>query len=402
MKKNDKTPNAIEVRNISKSFRLPHNRQNSIKGRIINLFQKGDRSYETQEVLKDVSFDVKKGDFFGIVGRNGSGKSTLLKILAGIYTTTGGSVQTNGSLVPFIELGVGFNPELTGRENIYLNGALLGFDHDEMSAMYDEIVAFAELERFMDQKLKNYSSGMQVRLAFSIAIKAQGDILILDEVLAVGDEAFQRKCSVYFEEIKRDKSKTVVLVTHSMDSVRKYCNRAILIRDGKIVTNGSPDEVADEYSLNNIEDSNSIKQPDRKEQESTVKPKISIKLLSKPILDNTDDLEINILYKNIDTREVYSKVVINYQGVPIMAANSKLLYNMVTSDTIEHTVKYKLPLKGFNKGEINIVALLVDSKKELNIADFGYNNELSIIVKNPETGNKIGGIMKDAGAMRRG
>ena len=148
-------------------------------------------------------------------------------------------------MVPFIELGVGFNPELTGRENIYLNGALLGFSHKEMSEMYNEIVRFAELEPFMDQKLKNYSSGMQVRLAFSIAIRAKGDILVLDEVLAVGDAAFQKKCNDYFESLRG--KQTVILVTHSMENVEKYCSRAILLENGKIVKDGSPKKIAQAY-----------------------------------------------------------------------------------------------------------------------------------------------------------
>ena len=178
---------ALEVKNVSKSFRLPTEQASGIKQAFVN-WTKGIKGYKEQKVLKDISFKVKKGDFYGIVGRNGSGKSTLLKIISQIYTPESGTVKVDGTLVPFIELGVGFNPELTGRENIYLNGALLGFSKEEISAMYNEIVEFAELEEFMDQKLKNYSSGMQVRLAFSIAIKAQGDILVLDEVLAVGDE----------------------------------------------------------------------------------------------------------------------------------------------------------------------------------------------------------------------
>ncbi|MFQ9338794.1 MAG: ABC transporter ATP-binding protein, partial [Varibaculum sp.] len=168
-----------------------------------------------------------------IVGKNGSGKSTLLKLISQIYTPNTGTIEVDGKLVPFIELGVGFNPELTGRENVYLNGAMLGFSNDEIDAMYDDIVEFAELGDFMEQKLKNYSSGMQVRLAFSVAIKSQGDILVLDEVLAVGDEAFQKKCQNYFFEAKRNK-KTVILVTHSMPDVRRYCDRAMLIQDGYI------------------------------------------------------------------------------------------------------------------------------------------------------------------------
>ncbi len=240
----------VSVEHVSKSFKLPHENHSGIKDLLIN-FRKREKGYETQQALKDISFEIKKGEFFGIVGRNGSGKSTLLKLIAGIYTPDSGSVQVNGSLTPFIELGVGFNPELTGRENVYLNGALLGFDRDEMDDMYDDIVDFAELERFMDQKLKNYSSGMQVRLAFSIAIRVKSDILILDEVLAVGDEAFQRKCLDVFEQYKADKQ-TIILVTHDMTTVKKYCTRAILINDGNILTEGSPYDISEEYTrLNN-------------------------------------------------------------------------------------------------------------------------------------------------------
>lgn len=243
------TENAISVRNINKSFKLPHDNHSGIKQFIIGLFKKNrKKGYEIQHVLNDVSFDIKKGEFFGIVGRNGSGKSTLLKLISGIYTPDSGSIQINGSLVPFIELGVGFNPELSGRENVFLNGALLGFSKKEMEEMFDDIVSFAELEGFLDQKLKNYSSGMQVRLAFSIAIRSRSDILVLDEVLAVGDEAFQRKCNMFFEQVRKDKSKTVILVTHSMESVRKYCSRAILITEGSINVVGEPDRVASAYS----------------------------------------------------------------------------------------------------------------------------------------------------------
>ena len=236
---------ALSVKNMSKSFRLPTEQASGIKQAFIN-WTRGIKGYKEQRVLRNISFDVKKGDFFGIVGRNGSGKSTLLKLISGIYVPDRGKIEVNGSLVPFIELGVGFNPELTGRENVYLNGAMLGFSVKQIDAMYDDIVEFAELEEFMDQKLKNYSSGMQVRLAFSVAIKAQGDILVLDEVLAVGDEAFQRKCYNYFAQLKREK-KTVILVTHDMESVQRFCNKAILINDGKIQLSGSATKVAQLY-----------------------------------------------------------------------------------------------------------------------------------------------------------
>ena len=235
---------AISVKNLHKSFRLPTERAWGLKQAIFNRL-KGIKGYKEQKVLSGISFDIHRNEFVGIVGRNGSGKSTLLKTLAKIYFPEKGTVDINGNLIPFIELGVGFNPDLTGRENIYLNGALLGFSHKEMDAMYDEIVDFAELRPFMDQKLKNFSSGMQVRLAFSIAIRARGDILLLDEVLAVGDAAFQQKCNNYFNEIKG--KQTVILVTHSMENVRKYCSRAILIEDGKIKLDGDPKKVADAY-----------------------------------------------------------------------------------------------------------------------------------------------------------
>lgn len=235
----------LSANNVTKNFRLPHERANSLKTSILHVLNR-DRGYDIQHALRDISFSVKKGEFFGILGRNGSGKSTLLKILAEIYQPNEGSVGRIGKLVPFIELGVGFNPELTGRENVYLNGALLGFSEREISEKYDEIVEFAELEEFMDQKLKNYSSGMQVRLAFSIATRAEADILLVDEVLAVGDADFQRKCFDYFKGLKNSK-KTVVFVTHDMGAVREYCDRAILVDDGHITHEGDADYVANEY-----------------------------------------------------------------------------------------------------------------------------------------------------------
>lgn len=238
---------ALKVENVSKDFLLPHEKISSLKGIFTNLAKgKSRKTKETQHALRDISFSVKKGEFFGIVGRNGSGKSTLLKILAGIYQPTQGIVHATGKLVPFIELGVGFNPELTGRENVFLNGAMLGFSQKEIKAMYEDIVDFAELERFMDQKLKNYSSGMQVRLAFSLATRSQADILLIDEVLAVGDADFQRKCFNYFSQLKSTKT-TVVFISHDMSAIREYCDRAMLIEDNRIVEISSADEVAQKY-----------------------------------------------------------------------------------------------------------------------------------------------------------
>ncbi len=249
----DQQRNAVEVTNLRKSFKLPHEQHSGIKQLLLNLSRRK-KGYELQKVLRDISFEIKEGEFFGIVGRNGSGKSTLLKLLAEIYTPNAGSIKINGSLTPFIELGVGFNPELTGRENVYMNGALLGFDHSQVNQMYDAIVEFAELKAFMDQKLKNYSSGMQVRLAFSIAIRAKSDILLLDEVLAVGDAVFQKKCYDYFKQLKKEK-RTVILVSHDTGVLQEYCTNGILLENGRIVESGSIKQVLNKYqaSLNKSE-----------------------------------------------------------------------------------------------------------------------------------------------------
>lgn len=242
---------AVRVEKVKKDFLLPHEQMSSIKSTVLNIFRKRNREKDVYHALRGVSFDIKEGEFFGIVGRNGSGKSTLLKIIANIYQPTSGKVEVKGKLVPFIELGVGFNPELTGRENVFLNGALLGFSRQEIEEKYDSIVEFAELKDFMDQQLKNYSSGMQVRLAFSVAIQADADVLLIDEVLAVGDEAFQRKCLSYFAKLKKDK-KTVIFVTHSMDSVQQFCDRVALIDKGHKAEIGSPLKIAQIYrDLNN-------------------------------------------------------------------------------------------------------------------------------------------------------
>ena len=237
---------ALKVEHVSKGFRLPTEQASGIKQAFINRMR-GIKGYTEQQVLKDISFEVKKGDFFGIVGRNGSGKSTLLKLISQIYSPDSGNITVNGSLVPFIELGVGFNPELTGRENVYLNGAMLGFSKEEIDEMYDEIVEFAELHDFMDQKLKNYSSGMQVRLAFSVAIKAQGDILVLDEVLAVGDAAFQAKCFDYFNDLKNNNA-TVIFVSHDRTALERFCTKGVLIDNGQLIAQGPMKKVIDQYN----------------------------------------------------------------------------------------------------------------------------------------------------------
>lgn len=253
---------AIKAGNVSKTFKIPHEKISTIRGAFVNMFRK--KTYEEFKALDGVSFEVKKGEFFGIIGRNGSGKSTLLKILAGIYQADRGKVHINGLISPFLELGIGFNPELSGRDNIYLNATVLGMTKKQIDAKFDDIVAFSELERFIDQKLKNYSSGMQVRLAFSVAIHANREILLMDEVLAVGDSNFQNKC---LKEFARYKSlgKTVILVTHDIDVAQKYCDRSMLLRNGEVYLIGDSQTVGNEYLYQNMTDEEKRIATDNKE-----------------------------------------------------------------------------------------------------------------------------------------
>ncbi|MFW7087277.1 ABC transporter ATP-binding protein [Streptococcus pyogenes] len=285
---------AVKVQHVSKTFKLPTEATKSFRTTLVNRLR-GIKGFTEQHVLKDINFDVYKGDFFGIVGRNGSGKSTLLKIISQIYVPEKGQVTVDGKMVSFIELGVGFNPELTGRENVYMNGAMLGFTKDEVNDMYNDIVDFAELHHFMNQKLKNYSSGMQVRLAFSVAIKAQGDVLILDEVLAVGDEAFQRKCNDYFME-RKDSGKTTILVTHDMGAVKKYCNRAVLIEDGLVKAYGEPFDVANQYSVDNTETAEDAMNAE-KISVSDIAKDLKVSLISNPRITPNDTITFEVSYE---------------------------------------------------------------------------------------------------------
>jgi len=234
---------AIDVCGISKTFRIPQERL-SLRQHFLHPLTR--TTYETNSVLREVSFSIRKGERFGIVGRNGCGKTTLLKTIAGIYRADHGEVRLRGMLSPFIELGVGFNTELSARDNIMISGALLGLSKSDLLERFDEIIAFAELERFVDQRLKNYSSGMQVRLAYSVAIQVPFDILIVDEVLAVGDAKFQEKCIKTFDDFSAA-GKTVVLVSHDPAAIRKHCQRAMLLENGSVVSVGSSNEIVDLY-----------------------------------------------------------------------------------------------------------------------------------------------------------
>jgi ABC-type polysaccharide/polyol phosphate transport system ATPase subunit len=235
---------AVVVEGVSKEFRVPLERMNTLKERALHPFKK--RRFEHFQALDDISFVVPQGEFFGIVGRNGSGKSTLLKCLAGIYQVNRGAIYMNGRVSTFIELGVGFNPDLAAEDNVTLNGIMLGLSPSQARERFERVIQFAELERFVDLKLKNYSSGMHVRLAFSVMIQVDADILLIDEVLAVGDAAFQQKCFDQFNRL-RDEGRTLLLVTHDMGAVTRFCHRAMLLEGGKAVMTDKPGTVADNY-----------------------------------------------------------------------------------------------------------------------------------------------------------
>lgn len=399
----DERPVVLRVDHVAKLFRLPTEQATGLKMAFLN-WTKGIKGYTEQHVLRDINFEVRQGDFFGIVGRNGSGKSTLLKIISQIYTPEHGSVTVKGKLVPFIELGVGFNPELTGRENVYLNGALLGFTRAEIDAMYDDIVEFAELEDFMDQKLKNYSSGMQVRLAFSVAIKAQGDILVLDEVLAVGDEAFQRKCDNFFAEIKKDPTKTVILVTHSMDSVKKYCNKAILIKDGEIIASGDKNDVADRYTLENLKSEHKERKENPEDEYSLglseKVPTFRILPVSPQISSCAETFEFDVEYdlRDSDGGEFYipmSVLDVKRGGVPYDCGVA-----FKFSNAGHNKIHFALPLSIFNDGDFKIIATMRKIPDTSNLRKFEQlaftsdENSCYFSVRNPGTTN-FAGLLND-------
>jgi ABC-type polysaccharide/polyol phosphate transport system ATPase subunit len=241
---------AIEVEGLEKTFRIPKHQVQTLKERALHPFRRTE--YDELNVLKGVGFTIPQGEFFGIVGRNGSGKSTLLKCMAGIYRADAGSIKVAGRMSPFIELGVGFNPDLTARDNVVINAVMMGLTPAEARDRFDDILAFAELEQFVDMKLKNYSSGMQVRLAFAVMVQSGSEILLIDEVLAVGDAAFQQRCLDEFQRL-RDEGRTIVLVTHDMTMVERFCHRALLLTGGEIEMIGDPHDVGRRYIERNFE-----------------------------------------------------------------------------------------------------------------------------------------------------
>lgn len=360
---------AIKVDSVSKSFKLPHEKHSTVKSSFINVFR-GKRTYEKQDALKDVSLEIKKGEFFGIVGRNGSGKSTLLKLLAGIYSPNSGVIAVNGKLTPFIELGVGFNQELTGRENVFLNGSLLGFSRDEMEVMYDDIVKFAELKKFMDQKLKNYSSGMQVRLAFSIAIRAKGDILVLDEVLAVGDAAFQQKCYSYFEELKNEK-RTVILVSHNMDVIKRFCTRAVYMEEGSVKRSGDIYEIADSYTEDNLLDR---RKSDKKATRIDKRIKFSI------VKEDSKSIKFKISYKCPRRIQCFINLNVVREGVLVGAIDTSNLKPIKNSGALNFSIDKTI----LNSGVYTVGGGISNSATKERIDSTGPEYRVTFFVKDKD------------------
>lgn len=377
-KKTDKT--AIKVEHLTKTFRIPLERSSGLKQKLVNTLR-GKKGYREFTPLNDISFEIEEGEFFGIVGRNGSGKSTLLKSIAGIYTPSSGVVHVKGKLVPFIELGVGFNAELTGRENVYLNGAMLGFSNKEMDAMYDEIVEFAELGEFMEESLKNYSSGMQVRLAFSIAIRAKGDVLLLDEVLAVGDSAFQKKCFDYFRYL-RTQNKTVILVTHSMPSVVEFCDRALLLDVGEIKSIGMAQDIAQLYDEMFIRE-RAIKEHDKRKESSEQGLEKDLELRSIQLFQTGkatkhirahEDFTIKL---SLESEKVIKSATL---GVNILNSNNQIVLATGTKRLDED---FKLQ-RGVTTVEFDVENIYTEDTYYINIAAEDDNNK-ELLLKKTDT-----------------
>ena len=321
----------IEIRNLDKTFRIPEHRMDSFKERAAHPLTR--MEYRELHALRDVSFDVHQGEFFGIVGRNGSGKSSLLKILASIYRADGGRVRVAGRLAPFIELGVGFNPELTARENGELNGVLMGLTRREARRRLGAVIEFAELEDFVDLKLKNYSSGMMVRFAFAIMVQADADIMLIDEVLAVGDAAFAQKCMDVFHE-KRDAGKTIVLVTHDMGTVQSLCHRAALLHEGQLRYIGAPEDAALRYYRLNFAGPEADPRRPAPERDSVMD--LNVRVVEATLRDGTgtaisnveQDVPITIDILVQAARELAGPIfvfhVVNEDGVVVFAFTSTL------------------------------------------------------------------------------
>jgi len=379
---------AIKVEDVYKSFKIPHEKNRSLKSAAINIFKS--KNYTVHDAAKGISFEVRAGEFLGIIGRNGCGKSTMLKMLAGIYIPNKGKITVNGRLSPFLELGVGFNPELTARDNVYLNGTMLGLSRKEIDEKFDEIIEFAELQEFVDQKLKNFSSGMQVRLAFSVAVQAHAEILLIDEVLAVGDTNFQRKCYSVFENLKSN-GKTIVFVSHNMDVVKRFCDRVILINDAEIEYEGKPEKATAEYDKLNL----ATGWTDNNESAEVRVQDIEIKdLKSKKtsLVKPENDFEINFKCVNLTDKEKLVNISVEIQRYGFQCfgtrSSNQIQKNMIAPGKTGF-LKLKITNNQLLPGEYNITYRLFSD-------DFQNYYEIKVaaasFIIEGEAGNK-GGVV---------
>ncbi len=383
---------AILVSNVTKTFKVAHDKSTSLKQTALNTFKK--KRFTKFKSVNDVSFEIKKGEFFGIIGRNGCGKSTLLKMIAGIYIPSSGTIRVDGSMAPFIELGVGFNPELTGRENVYLSGTILGLKRSEIEKKFNSIIEFAELEEFIDQKLKNFSSGMQVRLAFSIAIQAQSDIMLIDEVLAVGDASFQKKCYNQFKQLKKE-GRTIVFVSHDMASIMEFCDKVLVIDEGKQLALTDPDRAKLIYDeLNAKNNINQINQTISTNRWGNGKVKISKVIITNEsnskadIFKSGEKLCIKIVSLNPNKDQkipitvglaFYSEDNINISGPN---SGNKTFYS---GDTIE----YNIPKIPFVEGNYKLTVAIFDKEtnEPFDFIDKGYT--FAVISDKKYQGNTV-------------
>lgn len=389
----------IKVENISKTFVLPHEKYSTAKQRFTNIFVR--KSFEKFKALDNISFEIKKGEFFGIIGSNGSGKSTLLKILAKIYQPTSGSISVNGRVAPFIELGVGFNPELTARENVFLNAAILGLSKKETEEKFDEIIDFAELRNFVDQKLKNFSSGMQVRLAFSIAIQAQTEILLIDEVLAVGDAAFQQKCFDVFRNLRKE-GKTIIFVSHALNVVEEFCQRVAFIDKGKLISVGKPRNIINDYleriTEKEIQEKDNVKEEvlNKEERWGDRQAEITDAWIEnekgvKSLVINGSTFAINIVYKfNTNIKSpIFGLIIRDQSNRDVLVNNTKWL-RIKTGEFLKgKVVKVSYTLNNvFEDGNYTISPAIAD-QDGIHFYDWRNNFKKYIIRREIKTGGLI-------------
>ncbi|MBI2588512.1 ABC transporter ATP-binding protein [Candidatus Berkelbacteria bacterium] len=354
----------IEAEKITKTFKLPHEKVDSLREGIATFYKP--KTYETFMALQDVSFDVKEGEFLGIIGRNGSGKSTLLKILAGIYQPDNGKVKIKGKISPFLELGVGFNPELTARENVFLNGIVLGLSHRQIEKKYPGIVEFAGLEKFMDAKLKNFSSGMQVRLAFSVAKEAPADIFLIDEALAVGDVEFQEKCLGLFYGLKKA-GKTIIFVSHDLGTMQDIADRILLLEQGNILKIDQPRAAINQYHL--LSSRTSLK-GQKKDEHQFNKKEVKITDVqfqnsqgkTNRIFKTGENIEIKIFYlaRKPVKNPVVGLALYNYKGVHINGPNTKTSHFPIPEVTGKGAILYRIRKNPFLAGEYFLTCGIFD------------------------------------------